>query len=109
MAIKLIGKLTKMDFEIIVPLMVTEIEEYHKIALYVEMQDFHGWTAEALWADTKFDLRHHKDFSRIAFVGDQTWEEWMAILSKPFTSAAVRYFDELEREAALRWSSGGRF
>ena len=107
-AIKVIDKLTELDFEIIAPLLVAEIEEYHKIALFVEMEDFHGWTAGALWADTKFDLKHHKDFSRIAIVGDQKWEEWMATLAKPFTAAAVRYFDVHERDAALRWSSGGR-
>ncbi len=107
-AIKLIDKLTELDFEIIVPLLEAEIEEYHKIALFVELQDFHGWTASALWADTKFDLKHHRDFSRIAMVGDQKWEAWMATLSKPFTTAAVRYFDVHERAAALRWSSGGR-
>lgn len=107
-AIKLIGKLTELDFEIITPLLVAEIEEYHKIALFVEMEDFHGWTPGALWADTKFDLQHHNDFSRIAIVGDQKWEQWMATFAKPFTSAAVRYFNVDERDAALRWSSGGR-
>jgi hypothetical protein len=32
----------------------------------------------------------------------------MANLSKPFTSAAVRYYDVQQREIALRWASGGR-
>jgi hypothetical protein len=108
-AIKVIDKLTELDFEIIAPLLVAEIEEYHKIALFVEMEDFHGWTAGALWADTKFDLKHHKDFSRIAIVGDQKWEEWMAMLSKPFTSAKVRYYEASQRDIAMNWASGGRF
>ena len=107
-AIEVIDQLTELDFEIIAPLLETQIEEYHKIALFVEMKDFRGWTAGALWADTKFDLKHHKDFSRIAIVGDKKWEEWMAILAKPFTAAAVRYYDVHERDAAMRWSSGGR-
>lgn len=107
-AIQLTEKVTELDVEIIAPLLEARIEEYHRVALYVEMQDFHGWTSGGFWADTKFDLKHHGDFSRIAIVGDQKWEEWMAALSKPFTSAAVRYFDMDERDAALRWSSGGR-
>jgi hypothetical protein len=107
-AIELSDKVTELDFEIIASLMETEMEEYHKIALYLELKNFHGWTPGALWADTKFDLKHHGDFSRIAIVGDQKWEEWMANVSKPFTSAAVRYYDVQQREIALRWASGGR-
>lgn len=108
-AIEVSGKLAELDFEILAPLLQAEIEEYNKIALFIEMKDFHGWTAGALWADTKFDIKHHGDFSRIALVGDQKWEEWMAVLSKPFTSADVRYYDASERDVALRWASGGRY
>jgi hypothetical protein len=106
-AIQLTEKVTKLDLEIIAPLLEARIEEYHKIALFVEMHDFHGWTSSGFWADTKFDLKHHGDFSRIAMVGDRKWEEWMAALAKPFTSAKVRYYDLKDREAGLRWSSGG--
>ena len=108
-AIEVSSKLAELDFEIIAALLQAEIEEYNKIALFIEMKDFHGWTAGALWADTTFDLKHHGDFSRIAIVGDQKWEEWMAALSKPFTSAAVRYFDSQQRDVAMRWASGGRY
>lgn len=107
-ALELSDKLTEMDFQVITPELQAQIEEYHKIALFVEMKDFHGWTGSAFWADTKFDLKHHNDFSRIAMVGDKKWEEWMARLSKPFTSAMVRYYDVSERDMAMRWASGGR-
>ena len=80
-AIECIDKLTELDFEIITPLLESQIEEYHKISLFVGMQDFHGWADGGLWADTKFELKHHGDFTRIAIVGDQKWEEWMATLS----------------------------
>ena len=107
-AIQLSGKVSKLDIEIIAPLLETKIQEYHMIALYVEMDDFHGWTGGGFWADTRFDLKHHGDFSRVAMVGDRKWEQWMTALTKPFTSAAVRYYDLKEREVALRWASGGR-
>ena len=105
-ALEVSGKLEELDFEIMVPLLQARIEEFNTIALLVVMRDFHGWTAGALWADTKFDLKHHGDFSRIAIVGDQRWEEWMAILAKPFTSADVRFFGPDQRDVALRWASG---
>ncbi len=108
-AIECTEKLTGLDFDIITPLLVSQIEEYHKIALFVEMKDFHGLASGGLWADTKFDLKHHGDFTRIAIVGDQKWEEWMAVLSKPFTSAKVRYYEASQRDIAMNWASGGRF
>lgn len=108
-AIECSDKLTPLDFEIITPLLESQIEEYHKIALFVEMKDFHGLAGGGLWADTKFELKHHGDFTRIAIVGDQKWEEWMALLFKPFTSAKVRYYDVCQREIAMNWASGGRF
>lgn len=108
-ALELSEKLTELDFEIFTPLLETQIQEYHKIALFMEMKDFHGWTGSAFWADTKFDMKHHGDFSRIAMVGDKKWEEWMARLSKPFTSAKIRYYDHKDRASAMAWASGGRF
>lgn len=108
-AIECSEKLTELDFQVLTPELETQIEEYHKIALFWEMKDFHGWTGSALWADTKFDLKHHNDFTRIAMVGDKTWEEWMAKLVKPFTTAKIRYYDSAQRDIALRWASGGRF
>lgn len=108
-AIECTERLTKLDVDVIGALLESQIEEYHKIALFVEMKDFHGWARGGLWADTKFDLKHHGDFTRIAIVGDQKWEEWMAVLSKPFTSAKVRYYEASQRDSAMNWASGGRF
>lgn len=108
-AIECSEKLTELDVQVIAPELETQMEEYHKIALFMELKDFHGWTGSGLWADTKFDLKHHNDFNRIAIVGDKKWEEWMTKLTKPFTSAKVRYYEPDQREVALNWASGGRF
>jgi hypothetical protein len=40
-------------------------------------------------------------------IGDKRWEEWMARLCKPFTRAAVKYFDVAEADAAGAWVSEG--
>ncbi|PXA05064.1 STAS/SEC14 domain-containing protein [Coraliomargarita sinensis] len=108
-AVECSEKLTDIDFQVITPELETQIEEYHKIALFLELKNFHGWTGSALWADTKFDLKHHNDFTRIAIVGDKKWEEWLSKLWKPFTSAELRYYEASERKMAMSWASGGRF
>ncbi len=97
------GKLEKSDYDRFVPELDREIDAHGKIGLLIELADFHGWTAGAVWEDTKFGVRHFKDFDRMAVVGDQQWEETMTKFVKPFTRADVRYFDSKDRAEASSW------
>lgn len=66
------------------------VKQHGKIRMLVEMHDFHGWTAGALWEDVKFDAKHFHDIERLALVGETKWEKGMAVFCKPFTTAASR-------------------
>ncbi|MGW8161890.1 MAG: STAS/SEC14 domain-containing protein [Desulfobulbales bacterium] len=100
---RIIGKLTENDYEIIIPELERRIKEYGRLRLLIELEDFQGWTAGALWEDIKFDFRHFHDIYRIALVGDSKWEKTATLFSKPFTAAELRYFDWKDLEAARRW------
>ena len=52
-------------------------------------------------------VAHSWEFERIAMVGDRKWEQWMAMLCKPFTQAKVWYFDVSEIDAARNWIGEG--
>ena len=67
------------------------------------MQDFHGWSAGALWEDIKLDVRHFSDIERVAFVGDKKWQKGMSVFCKPFTTARIRYFDLSKLADASEW------
>jgi hypothetical protein len=82
------------------------VKEHGKIRMLVNMLDFHGWTAGALWEDIKFDAKHFNDIERIAIVGETQWEHGMAIFCKPFTIAKIRYFDSAAGSEALVWLEG---
>lgn len=101
--VTLTGKLSKEDYERFVPEIESLLRKHGKLDILVLMSDFHGWEPGGLWEDIKFDAKHRSDVGRVAFVGDRTWEEWMAKICNPFTSAEVRYFDAGEREAAEAW------
>ncbi len=96
------GKLTSKDYEDFVP-EIENLMKAGKIRILLELTGFHGWTAGALWEDTKFAARHFNDIERIAIVGNKKWEEGMAIFCKPFTRATIRYFDSHEIESAKKW------
>ena len=102
--VRVTGRITDEDFESVTLILEHAIARHGKIALFWEMRGFEGWTAGGLWADSKFDARHANAFTRIAMVGEKKWQEWMTGLMKPFTSAAVRYFDEAHRPAAMEWA-----
>jgi len=105
-ALEIGGTLKTNDYQDMVPLLEDRIAKFGKIALLMDLRDFHAITPGALWADTKFDLKHTGDFTRIAVVGDKRWHEWFTGLMKPFTSAEIRYFETPERQAACAWASG---
>jgi hypothetical protein len=103
--VRLSGKLHKKDYERFVPTLEKAIQEHGQLRLLVEMYDFHGWDAGALWADAKFDMTHFGDLERVAIIGETTWEKLIVNFFKPFTKATVRYFP-LERAAEARtWIS----
>ena len=96
-------KLDKEDYELFVPQLEGLMKKGEKIRILVELKDFKGWTAGALWEDIKFDVKHFNDIERLAIVGDSKWEKSLALFTKPFTTASVRYFEEAEMEEAKKW------
>ena len=104
--IHLTGKLVKEDYEVFLPAVERLVQQHGKISMLVEMHDFHGWTAGALWEDIKFDAEHFNDIERLAIVGETKWEKGMAAFCKPFTTAKVRYFDHTKSNEARDWLAG---
>ncbi len=101
--VQITGKLTKEFYEQFVPVVEKQIKEHGKLRILLEMHDFHGWTAGALWEDIKFDIHHWRDIERLAIVGESKWEQGMAAFCKPFTTAKIKYFDRSQFDQAREW------
>lgn len=71
--------------------------------MLVQLTEPQGWTPKALWEDLKFDVKHYSDVDRLAVVGDDASESWMANIAKPFTAADVRFFPKQELDRARGW------
>jgi hypothetical protein len=95
--------LRKKDYEEFVPKIEGLMADGSKIRLLVELIEFKGWTAGALWEDTKFATRHFNDIDRLAVVGDARWQKGITVFIKPFTGAEVRYFEMADIEKARDW------
>ncbi len=101
--VKISGRLGRQGYLEFVPELERLIEQHDKVRLLVEMEDFHGWGAGALWEDTKFAVRHFRDIDRLAMVGEKKWQKGMAVFCKPFTTAEIRYFEKGELNSAKKW------
>jgi len=104
--VTLTGKLAKEDYETFVPAVERLVKEHGKIHLLVIMHDFHGWSAGALWEDTKFAAQHFSDIQRLALVGETKWQQGIAVFCRPFTTAALRYFEHPALSEAREWVKG---
>jgi len=101
--VKMSGKLHDDDYKTFVPKVDAEIAKGGKVNILAQFHDFHGWDAKALWDDIKFSTTHCTGIKKVALVGEKTWEQYMALVCKPFTMAKVKYFDASELEAAKTW------
>jgi hypothetical protein len=101
------GKLGHEDYERFVPEIERLMARHGRIRVLVQLHDFHGWSAGALWDDIRFDARHFRDIERIAIVGESAWEHGMAVFCKPFTTAEIRYYDRGRTQEARAWLEEG--
>lgn len=101
--LRLSGKLTAADYQQFVPLVDRQIAERERVHLLIELRDFHGWTAGALWHDLKFTVSHFSKIHRIAVQGERPWQKGLTMFLRPFTMARVRYFPDDQEGPALDW------
>lgn len=104
-AVRLTGSLGKQDYDTLIPVLEAKIKQFGKIDLYWEMEAVEGWNVGGLWEDLKFDVKHINSFGKVAIIGDKKWEEWIARIIKPFTTADIKYFDVHQKDAAMAWVS----
>jgi hypothetical protein len=103
LAVHVSGKLAAADYEHFVPEFERLVGLHGKLDVLFDMIGFHGWTAGALWEDTKFAMHHFSDIDRLAVVGEKKWQKGMATFCKPFTKAKVKYFDHTDATKAREW------
>ncbi len=77
LAVRAAGTLTSSDYrEVLMPRIAGLRREFGPLrVLFVLDREFRGWTAGAAWANTVLDIRHHRDFAKVAMVGAPAWED----------------------------------
>jgi stage II sporulation SpoAA-like protein len=78
LALRATGKLSGADYrEVLAPQVRLLLKQFRTLrVLFVLDNSFAGWSIGAAWANSVLDLRHRRDFEKIAMVGAPKWEEW---------------------------------
>ena len=103
LSVQVTGKLAKADYVYFTPEFERLVRLNGHMRVLFDMAGFEGWEASALWEDIKFDVKHFSAIERLAILGDKKWEHGMAMFCKPFTTAAIRYFDHTDAAEARKW------
>lgn len=95
------GKVTHADYEELTPKLDKACEESKHPSIYalVDMRKFQGWEPRAAWDDLKLGLRHSREFTKLALVGNKSWEKTMAKASNWVIKGESRYFEDAEDAA----------
>lgn len=78
LGVRFSAKLHPRDYrDVLAPRIDSLLERFTTLRVLILMDGhFEGWTLPAAWTNTTFDLKHRRDFDKIAMVGAPKWEEW---------------------------------
>ena len=101
--LKPVGKLTHDDYKVITPMLDDALAAVTdpSIRALVDASEFEGWEARAAWDDFRLGMKHGREFTRLAVVGNKGWHELMTRVGAWFMSGEMRYFEDAD--AARAW------
>ena len=104
--VRIKDKISAQDIENISRIVEEKFNEFDKLSIYVEVENFEGISIEAFFKDLKFGIKHFGKFDKKAVVTDKSWMVRLAEVSdKLFSSIEIRCFSFDDKEEALEWLS----
>ncbi len=97
------GKLTKEDYDVLIPFLENRITEMGRISLLCDMTQFTSIEVAVFWEEFKCRIQYLRDFKRIAIIGDQRWLNWYATNMKPLLNTELRYSPLAQCNDAWEW------
>ena len=106
-AFRATGEVTKKDYEeTLIPVVEEKLSHHKKVSLLYDLgQDFKGFTAGAMWDDTKVGFRHLTHWDKIAMVTDVPWLRNSVKCLGFVMPGKVKVFHNSEFDKARDWVS----
>lgn len=99
------GKVSHEDYQkVVIPAIEEKIVAYDKLRLFFHLgEDFVGYSAAAIWDDTKVGIRNFTSFEKIAVVTNVSWVKEAVRIFGIFMPCPVKVFPNEELSAAAAW------
>ncbi|MCE0523496.1 MAG: STAS/SEC14 domain-containing protein [Methylacidiphilales bacterium] len=99
------GKVSHQDYvKVVIPAVEEKIRTHTKVRLFFHLgEDFAGYTAEAIWDDTKIGIQHLTAFEKIAVVTNVAWVKETVRLFGFIVPCPVKIFSNEAIAAAAAW------
>jgi len=106
--LRISGALRKDELDAVQADTLATLELHDSIKLLVLVEgDFRGWVGDEVWNDMTFFVEHGDKITKIAIVGDPTWESRMLMFAGAgFRRAPVEYFAANQLAEAYAWLGG---
>jgi hypothetical protein len=101
------GEVTTADYEnVLIPAVEKKLARHKKVRLLYHLgADFTGFTAGAMWDDSKIGFKHLTAWDRIALVSDVPWIRHMVQAMGFVIPGTIRVFRNDQLEDAKQWVS----
>ena len=103
LGIKVEGKLTQGDYELLIPYIDRLRQEVGLVGLLCDMTDCEGLNSQVLWEDLAKQFQQFHEIIRIAVVGDRQWMECGTKVFYPLKETKVQYFTPEQMEKSWKW------
>jgi hypothetical protein len=99
------GKVSHQDYaQVVIPAVEEKIRMHAKVRLLFHLGEvFAGYTAEAIWDDTKIGIQHLTAFEKIAVVTNVVWVKEAVRVFGILVPCPVRVFPNEALSAAAAW------
>lgn len=101
--IKIEGKLTQNDYELLIPYIDRLRQEMGEFRLLCDMTECEGLDSLALWEDLSSQLKQFHEIIRVAVVGDRQWMENGTKVFHPLLMTTLKYFTPDQLDVAWMW------
>jgi len=96
--VKIVGTVTHSDYKKMIPMLRYTVRNSinPKVKVFIDATEFSGWELRAAWDDFKYSMEFKELFTKVAYVGTKTWEEFGVKIGGWFINGDIKFFNSID-------------
>jgi hypothetical protein len=98
------GKLDVADYEVIDTVLKQRVEIEPELKVYIEIEEWKGWTVGGLWEDFKTGIEYYRHIKKAAIITTEPWMGPATTVGNLLTPGMdLKTFTPSEKDSAFTW------